>query len=279
MPRTKLICMLQTSALQRVGLDSEVDYIYKPANEKEEGRYIGAGTVTFFAPSNRAFFRLPPRLRLFLFSPFGHRALKKLLQYHIVPSHILHSGETPTIILGALANFEEDFLHNATKSVASSASGADLTNVHGLDLLPEMPELASSSACSPSHPGPAEGAHRPPHRLPPRPKVEFNVTFPVPTLLEDRSHTIVVTRFAHSHPFPGPAPAATRTHLFVSGTRVVLPDVPARNGAVHVIDRLLNPFRGSQHHDLEDPLSGSCEDQDDEWVDWETWLPTWAESD
>ncbi len=50
--------------------------------------------VTVFAPTNHAFQRLPKRLKFFLFSPFGERVLKKLLQYHIVPDLAFFSGKS-----------------------------------------------------------------------------------------------------------------------------------------------------------------------------------------
>lgn len=77
----------QTSALQRVGLTDELEW------SDIHGPLSGSPAVTVFAPTNRAFARLPRRLRRFLFSPFGEKALKKLLQFHIVPEFVLHSSE------------------------------------------------------------------------------------------------------------------------------------------------------------------------------------------
>ncbi len=51
-----------------------------------------APAVTVFLPINSAWRKLPKGLQLFLFSPFGTRALKKLLQLHIVPDFVLHAG-------------------------------------------------------------------------------------------------------------------------------------------------------------------------------------------
>ncbi len=62
---------------------------------KESHTLEGAPAVTFFAPTNRAFRSLPPKLRLFLFSPFGARALKKILAYHVVPDYVFHTSESP----------------------------------------------------------------------------------------------------------------------------------------------------------------------------------------
>ncbi|KAF7189651.1 Aurofusarin biosynthesis cluster protein S [Pseudocercospora fuligena] len=46
---------------------------------------------TFFAPSNFAFQKLGPRINAFLFSEYGRKYLKALLEYHVVPYHTLYS--------------------------------------------------------------------------------------------------------------------------------------------------------------------------------------------
>lgn len=46
---------------------------------------------TVFAPTNLAFELLGPRINAFLFSPYGLKYLKALLQYHIVPNKTLYS--------------------------------------------------------------------------------------------------------------------------------------------------------------------------------------------
>ncbi|KAI9773250.1 MAG: hypothetical protein M1835_006170 [Candelina submexicana] len=54
---------------------------------------------TFFAPSNFAFLKLGPKINAFLFSKYGQKYLKALLQYHVVANQTLYSdayykGET-----------------------------------------------------------------------------------------------------------------------------------------------------------------------------------------
>ncbi|KAK4508007.1 hypothetical protein PRZ48_001742 [Zasmidium cellare] len=46
---------------------------------------------TFFAPSNWAFTKLGPRINAFLFSQYGTKYLKALLEYHVVPKTTLYS--------------------------------------------------------------------------------------------------------------------------------------------------------------------------------------------
>ncbi|GES59340.1 fasciclin domain family [Aspergillus terreus] len=46
---------------------------------------------TIFAPSNAAFQKLGLKINAFLFSPCGHKYLRALLQYHVVPNRTLYS--------------------------------------------------------------------------------------------------------------------------------------------------------------------------------------------
>jgi len=46
---------------------------------------------TFFAPNNFAFLKLGPRINAFLFSEYGRKYLKALLEYHVVPGTTLYS--------------------------------------------------------------------------------------------------------------------------------------------------------------------------------------------
>jgi uncharacterized surface protein with fasciclin (FAS1) repeats len=77
-----------------VGLTSSVDRWHFPGNDGKKGGFRGATTTTVFAPTSGAFQRLPKKLKTFLFSPIGEKALRKILEYHIVPDFVLHSGES-----------------------------------------------------------------------------------------------------------------------------------------------------------------------------------------
>ena len=46
---------------------------------------------TLFAPSNFAFQRLGPKINGFLFSKYGQKYLKALLEYHVVANRTLYS--------------------------------------------------------------------------------------------------------------------------------------------------------------------------------------------
>jgi len=54
----------------------------------EEAPHVGG---TLFAPSNWAFQKLGPKINAFLFSKYGHKYLKALLEYHVVANQTLYS--------------------------------------------------------------------------------------------------------------------------------------------------------------------------------------------
>jgi len=82
----------QTSALQKVRLEDDLDWYYKRSdNKKKKGRFVGAPVVTSFIPDNEAWEKLPRNLVIYLFSPFGEKALTKILKYHVVPNYIVHA--------------------------------------------------------------------------------------------------------------------------------------------------------------------------------------------
>ena len=102
------------------------------------------------------------------------------------------------------------------------------------------PEFPSKVNVSPGTPAEREGLKPPPHHPPP-----------------------------HRAP---PHPPLFKSSVTVNGQQTRLEAV-ARNGAVHTISRLLNPFKKPHHEPPKDPKEG----EDDEWAGWEDWLPTWAE--
>lgn len=81
-----------TSAIQGSNGRHFLDWGYdREHSEPGKPKFHGSPLATFFAPTNAAFHLLPPRLKFFLFSPFGERALKKVLAYHYIPHSILLS--------------------------------------------------------------------------------------------------------------------------------------------------------------------------------------------
>ena len=109
----------------------------------------------------------------------------------------------------------------------------------------------------------------------------------VPTLLANHSLEVHVVQFARPHPAPWHKEPVYGTVMFVHGQPVGLVDLPTRNGAMHVIHRLLNPVKhaGKPHHPPKGgepqppppPSMGPLEEDDaSEWAGWEEWLPRWA---
>lgn len=60
--------------------------LLEPLNDTS--KHIGG---TLFAPSNFAFQKLGPRINGFLFSSYGQKYLKALLEYHVVANQTLYS--------------------------------------------------------------------------------------------------------------------------------------------------------------------------------------------
>lgn len=66
-----------------------------------------------------------------------------------------------------------------------------------------------------------------------------------------------------------PVEGAVRTTLKVNDVDVHTIDIPASNGAWHIIDKVLKP----PHHDGDHDHDGLADD----WADWQAWLPAWVE--
>ena len=66
--------------------------------QKSNDKFYGTPLATLFAPTNSAFGLLPPRLKFYLFSPFGEKALRKILGYHyiydaLILTELQHMGD------------------------------------------------------------------------------------------------------------------------------------------------------------------------------------------
>ncbi|KAI0340702.1 FAS1 domain-containing protein [Trametopsis cervina] len=338
-----------TSAIQRVDLTDAVDWHWN----RESKTLEGSPAVTFFAPTNAAFDSLPRKLKLFLFSPFGARALKKILAYHTVPEFILHSNwvhnATDSLQEGPAepesVSLDNSYVHMKSESFQNGQqalrmfsmaeeefdrhaflSSSEPTHLevehHGFpggdhqippraregcrptgerDAFPPPPPGPPRFAefPHPRRPGPCEctrGLPHPPPHLPPHHPSEpahphphppilkpvYSANLTLPTALGG-NYTLNVT-VAQLHSI---LPHGYVTKVFVNGQWVVAPDVPTRNGAVHVVKRLIKPPRGAhggEHgaHRGERQLLANAdteEEMDQEWEDWEEWLPQWANED
>jgi hypothetical protein len=135
----------------------------------------------------------------------------------------------------------------------------------------------------PRFPGPPS-QHEPEHKRPhlPHPKPVYALNATLPTLLPNHTLHVHVAQFKSLLPHGGYVTTAR-----VNGRWVHLLDVPTRNGAVHVVKRLIRPFRkehGPHDHIGEENADSMWaqnkrEEEDHEWDDWEEWLPQWANED
>ncbi|KIY64965.1 FAS1 domain-containing protein [Cylindrobasidium torrendii FP15055 ss-10] len=218
-----------SSAIQRSGLTEATDILYRFDRPSDE--FEGARTVTAFVPTNHAFERLPKKLQLFLFSPFGERALKKILQFHVVPDIALLS----------------DWIHNATDKQIESSSAHKLLNQEADETV--LGEIFSSMSDYDIFDS----------------EIVESANYTLPTALKDHSLEVNVIKYNVSLPFPGPhKPHHIVTKLYANGRRVAVPDIPAMNGAAHVITHILDPRQGEEANP---------------WEEWEEWLPKWASED
>jgi len=235
-----------TSAVQRVGLTDAIDLRLRDRDRD------GARSVTVFTPSNHAFHILPRKLKLFLFSPFGARALRKLLQYHIVPNYIFHTEY----------HFNQTAAHQLEDNNNRIAAGALEFYLNSADGDAAMENIAKFAKSMPE-----DSNHH--HEL------ITSYHLHLPTALENHSIHAHVEKTRVSFPIPGPRkPHQTITKLSVNDRTVALPDIVGLNGAFHVIDRVLDPRHGHCRHHGHKHYT----DDEDSWDDWEDWLTEWAEN-
>ncbi|WWC58086.1 uncharacterized protein I303_100621 [Kwoniella dejecticola CBS 10117] len=209
-----------TSSVQKVHGREYLDWHYDREHSKPgKPQFHGKPLVTLFAPTNIAFATIPPKLKFYLFSPFGEHALTKLLAYHYIPNTLLLS----------------ELLYTQKEKRSEVDSFADD--------LGEYTYFTYSLADDPSF-----------HK-----ELEIAPALPNSTLKIE----IDKTKFL-------PVEGAIKTTIKVNGQEVKVIDVPARNGASHVIDHLLIPPH--HHHDHH----GKDVAHLDTWSNWEEWFPTWA---
>lgn len=243
-----------TSAIQRMGLTDNIDLHYVRGLDGHQGHFEGASTVTVFAPTNRAFEVLPEKLRLFLFSPFGAPALKKLLQFHIVPDLVLHSEYVYNSSSQAMTGVENERLYFLMQSSAGHISSRASDPL--LQQAQEAGEYTLESALAEIN-------------IPRREPIS-SLKLALNTLLVNHTLHAQIDKFNITFPIPGPwQPGRVTTRFLINRQRVLLPDVVGLNGAIHVVGRLLDPRKH--------PRCGVAESEgEDVWGSWEQWLPQWG---
>jgi uncharacterized surface protein with fasciclin (FAS1) repeats len=284
-----------TSAVQRVSLTGALDWWWDNANKKLEG----SRAVTVFAPTNGAFKRLPKKLKLWLFSPFGESALKKLLEYHIAPGFIFHTNwqYNATAAEHGFHLKSSDFYEVYESGYQAYENGGAYAFAHH-----KLEDKIKSHMCACKHalrpfsvemfpfpPPRHDHPNHPPHAPIPHPKPIYTFSQNLTTLLASNA-TLHLNVAQFPVPYP-PIPGRTstiQTKLFINGPRgaeAVAADIPTKNGAIHVISNLLiPPFAHKGPH--KEPKEGDEEwlvrgvvEEEDAWAGWEEWLPRWANED
>ncbi|WVO18468.1 hypothetical protein L204_106185 [Cryptococcus depauperatus] len=198
-----------TSAVQKLNQRHTLDWGYDHEHSKPgKPKFHGTPLATLFAPTNSAFLLLPPKLKFYLFSPFGEKALGKLLAYHYIPD---------TLLLSETLHVAK---HRETEVLAED--GGDPSFYKELKIETALP----------------------------------NATI---TVEIEKKKLLPIEGFV-------------KTTIKVNGDYVKIIDVPARNGAFHVIDKLLVP----PHHCHDHGIQKQDIANDDAWNNWEQWLPQWA---
>lgn len=102
----------------------------------------------------------------------------------------------------------------------------------------------------------------------------FAHDFHVPSLLTNQTLHVHVAQYSYSIPIPGHPITRYETKVSVNGQQVLVPDLPTRNGALHVISNLIHPLK-HRRHGMDGERVGDADMED--WEDWEEWLPRWAD--
>ncbi|WVQ80369.1 hypothetical protein IAT38_002474 [Cryptococcus sp. DSM 104549] len=203
-----------TSSVQKIDEAHLLDWKFDREHSKRgHPKFTGTPLATIFAPTNAAFHLLPAELKFYLFSPFGEKALKKILAYHYIPH---------TLLLSEKVHVAKHNDHHGHKK-------------HSEDLW--------SAGDDPS----------------------FKWDFDIKTALPNATLHLVLEKSKFL-----PVEGAVKTTIQVNGDYAEVIDIPAWNGASHVIGKVLVP---PHHHHDED---GNDISGDDSWENWEEWVPEWA---
>jgi uncharacterized surface protein with fasciclin (FAS1) repeats len=209
-------------------------------------------SFTIFAPTNKAFRELGPRLNAFLFSPFGSRLLRHLLSYHVVPDLIFHTDHIDNLTSSA-----DQYITGRHVGVPLPEALVDYDSVDFVKRQNEERDWDKPSSPSLDHP------KRPPpaHPIPPS---QVTVThYLLPTLLGSRANEslavdVVQYRLRLGH---GPlvrrivihpsfqVPPETQTLPPQKPVAAILADGVAWGGAIHVIPKLIRPPFLHDRHD------------------------------
>merc|ERR1711939_80760 len=197
---------------------------------------FAAFPFTIFAPTNLAVVKVPFKIRLFLFSPFGRGILKKLLAYHVVPQFIFHTDHIVNATRPSKKSDVTGYLGGQTIRLPSwllSNEEADETIFGGFSsgmTVPGINGVGKADSCD----------------------VE---KFVLPTLLgKAKNETLAVNVYTFREGLGGKGPLKKKVTVgnleqeekeYVS---VAVTDVPAWGGAIHVVNSFIKPPFAHHHH-------------------------------
>ena len=250
---------------------------------KAAGLELAAGqSYTIFAPTNDAFAKLPAEKVKFLTSPAGKRTLQTVLKHHVlnVPldSAALLGRRAVQSLAGQSLAVDAEALSVAGAKIVAADVAFDGGVVHVVDavLMPELRSLTELLAAQPNLStlrtaveaaglGAQLGADNPGPWTVLAPSNEAFAALPagaLEALLADREQLVAVLA---AHVIPSAirrqemlAQGSARTlsgqtsvnfalaqgAVTVSGAQILVADVPAANGVVHIIDKVLLPEAG-----------------------------------
>ncbi|UZJ55347.1 hypothetical protein CBS101457_004667 [Exobasidium rhododendri] len=168
----------------------------------------GQGSLTLFAPSNAAWAKMPWKLRLYLFSPFGAKVLSYVLALHALPHTI----------------FFADWVHE----VASKSSLVKQYSVSTLDLHAQIGEVSYGAANVTEYTFDTAC-----------PKLHFNKTDHSWSESKGKFEQVDVKVYRYTILPGGKGPLQTR--VSVNEVPVLFQDIPTANGGFHQIERLIMP--------------------------------------
>lgn len=171
----------------------------------------GLGAQTLFAPANIAWSRMPWKLRLFLFSPFGSRVLQLVLALHALPRTVFFADWVHEVGHAGKVKATNEYKLNALDFLAES--GVDAASG-----LVNVTEYTFDTAC---------------------PKLHFNKTSDlwIESKKEFESVDVKVSRYFILPGGKGPL----QTRVSVNNVPVLFQDIPTLNGGFHQIERFIMP--------------------------------------
>lgn len=168
----------------------------------------GQGSLTLFAPANLAWNRLPIKLKLFLFSPFGEGVLGKVLALHSLPKTIFFAD-----FVHELHDKKVDVKQYSINAPKLMAATGELAVDNG-----NVTEYTFDTAC---------------------PKLHYNKTSDAWLESKEEFEQVTVKVYRYFILPGGKGPLQTR--ISVNEVPVLIQDIATANGGIHQIERFIMP--------------------------------------